>query len=156
VDSIIYVLFTIICFGVFLVSLSTRHSLKIVAGTALGWFAVGQFAFVFYIYPQYNIYAQRLLGEAELAKAESSKKVIVQTAQARLDAAKLDAEREVARTEGLAKANKIIADGLGGSAGYLRWKYIEMVEETASSPGKTVIYVPTEAGLPVLEAGRRD
>jgi hypothetical protein len=50
--------------------------------------------------------------------------------------------------------NKIIADGMGGPEGYLRWKYIEMLEDTSNSPGKTIIYVPTEGGLPLLEAGR--
>lgn len=104
--------------------------------------------------PQYNIYSSRADGEAELAKAEYSKRVAVNTAQARLDSAKLIAEADIIRAGGVAQANKIIAEGLGGPAGYLRWKYIEMLEETANSPSKTVIYIPTEAGLPVLEAGR--
>ena len=66
------------------------------------------------------------------------------------------AKAEVRRAEGIASANKIIAEGLGGPAGYLRWKFIEMLEETSNNPGRTIIYIPTEAGLPILEAGRRD
>jgi len=52
------------------------------------------------------------------------------------------------------QANRIIADSLGGAEGYLRWRYIEMLENT-SEGGRDVIYVPTEAGLPILEAGKR-
>jgi len=36
-----------------------------------------------------------------------------------------------------------------------RWRYIEMLENTSGS-GRDVIYIPTEAGLPILEAGKRD
>ena len=105
--------------------------------------------------PQYNVYEQRLGGEAELAHAEFSKRIMVQTAQAKLDAAGLEAQSDVKRAEGIAAANKILAEGLGGPEGYLRWKYIQMLEDTSNSASKTIIYVPTEAGLPILEAGHR-
>jgi len=105
--------------------------------------------------PQYNIYVQRSSGEAELAGAQYSKQVAVQTAQAKLDAASLEAQTDVVRANGVAKANAILAQSLGGPEGYLRWKYIEMLETTAGSPRQSVIYVPTEAGLPILEAGKR-
>lgn len=103
--------------------------------------------------PQYGVYSNRLAGEAELAHAEFSKQVAVQTARARLEAAKLEAETDVVRAEGIAKANKIVADSLGGPEGYLRWKYIEMLNDTAGK-GSATIYIPTEAGLPILEAGK--
>jgi regulator of protease activity HflC (stomatin/prohibitin superfamily) len=104
--------------------------------------------------PQYGVYQQRLAGEADLAKAEFTKRIAVTTAQAKLDAAKLEAQTDVVRAEGIANANKIVADSLGGPEGYLRWKYIEMLEHSEKS-GHDVIYVPTEAGLPILEAGKR-
>lgn len=127
-------------------------------GIALG--TVGTFLFVgvicgaLYGCPQYNVYEQRMSGEAELAKAQYSKQVAVQTSQSKLDAAKLEAQTDVTRAEGVAKANKILADGLGGPEGYLRWKYIQMLEDTAQSSSKTIIYVPTEGAMPILEAGR--
>ena len=86
--------------------------------------------------PQYGVYSNRLAGEAELAHAEYSKQVAVQTAKAKLEAAKLEAETDVVRAEGIAKANKIVADSLGGPEGYLRWKYIEMLSETAGKIGR--------------------
>lgn len=122
----------------------------------IGILIIGSIGGCSYIYPKYNIYAQRMAGEAELANASYSKKVAVQSAQAKLDSSKLLAQADVERAKGVAQANKIISDGLGGPEGYLRWKYIEMLEDTSDSPSKTVIYVPTEAGLPILEAGRFD
>lgn len=89
-------------------------------------------------------------GEAELAQATQNRKIRVLEAQAKLDSAKLNAAAEVERAKGVAEANKIVADGLGGPEGYLRYLYINNLE---NSKGQ-IIYVPTEAGLPILEAGR--
>lgn len=105
-------------------------------------------------YPQYNVYSQKMAGEAELARAESNRQIKVREAQALLDSSKLTAAAEVERAKGVAQANQIIADSLGGPEGYLRWRYIEMLENTGSN-GRDVIYVPTEASLPILEAGKR-
>ena len=63
--------------------------------------------------------------------------------------AKKDAEIEVARAEGAAKSNQIIAASITDT--YLRYRWIEGLRTTE---GKTVIYVPTETNLPILEAGR--
>lgn len=117
---------------------------------AVGVVAIGAAMFVL---PQYNVWSSRLHGEAELAHAEFSKQVAVQTAKAKLEAASLEAQTDVVRAEGIAKANKIVADSLGGPEGYLRWKYIEMLNDTAGH-GTATIYIPTEAGLPILEANR--
>lgn len=89
-------------------------------------------------------------GEAELAQASSNRRIAVLEAQALMDSAKLKADAEVARARGVAEANRIIADGLGGPEGYLRYLYIN----TLDGKDNQIIYVPTEAGLPVLEAGR--
>jgi len=108
-----------------------------------------------YIIPQYKVYSQRMLGQAELQRAESNRQIKVREAQAAYDAADLTAKAEIRRAEGVAEANRIIADSLDGAEGYLRWRYIEMLENTSGS-GRDVIYIPTEAGLPILEAGKRD
>jgi regulator of protease activity HflC (stomatin/prohibitin superfamily) len=91
-------------------------------------------------------------GQAQLVQAESNRRIITLNAQARLDSAQMLANSEVIRASGVAKANAIIANGLGGPEGYLRWKYIEMLEENRTA---TTIYIPTEAGLPILEARRK-
>jgi hypothetical protein len=80
---------------------------------------------------------------------------LVQTAQAKLDAAGLEAQAEIAHAHGIQTANQIIAQGLGGPEGYLRWKYIEMLELTSGNPAHTVIYAPNQwPQMPVTEAGR--
>jgi regulator of protease activity HflC (stomatin/prohibitin superfamily) len=102
--------------------------------------------------PQYGVYTQRLQGEALLAHAQSSKEVAVAEAKAKMESAKMLAEAEVYRAEGVAKANKIIGESLKGNESYLR--YLWIMEVGAAGANKTVVYVPTEANLPILEASR--
>lgn len=101
--------------------------------------------------PAYKVYSSRMDGEAELAQANFSKQVAVQTALAKKDAAQYEADAEVTRAGGVAKANAIIGDSLRNNEAYLRYLYVNNLEHTQNR----VIYVPTEAGLPILEAGRR-
>jgi hypothetical protein len=104
-----------------------------------------------YYHPQYEVYEQEMAGKAKLAEAESSRRITVLEAQAKLDSAAKLAEVEVARARGVAEANKIIGDSLKGNEDYLRYLWIEGLKD---NKGET-IYVPTEAGLPILEATRR-
>lgn len=104
------------------------------------------------LYPPYRIYSQRIDGEAELAKAEFSKQVQVKDAQAKLESAKAYSEAEVIRAQGVAKANAIIGQSLKDNEAYLRYLWINNM---ASEQNKTVVYVPTEANLPILEASRK-
>lgn len=102
-------------------------------------------------YPQYKVYEQRLAGEAELASQTYQKQVAVQAALAKKDSAVLLADAEILRARGVAEANKIIGDSLKGNEAYLRYLWIHNLE----NGGNQVIYIPTEAGLPILEAGKR-
>lgn len=120
-----------------------------------GLLALGLLAGAVFGYPYYNVYSQRMEGEAQLAKAESTRRTKVLEAKAELDSAGLRADAEIRRAQGVAEANKIMAESLGGPDGYLRWKYIEMLEASAGKGDRDVIYIPTEAGLPILEAGKR-
>lgn len=104
-----------------------------------------------YYAPQYNVYEQRLKGEAQLAHAQASKEVAVAEAKAKMESASLLSEAEVIRAEGVAKANKIIGDSLKDNESYLRYLWIQNLEHGANP---TVIYIPTEAGLPIMEATR--
>lgn len=101
-------------------------------------------------WPQYRVYQQRLSGEAALAEAQSSRQVAVLEARAKLESAKALADAEVLRAEGAAKANRILQDSLGGPNGYLRYLQIQALESSKAQ----LIYVPTEAGLPVTESRR--
>lgn len=107
-------------------------------------------AFGMYGCPQYNVYASRMAGEAELSQAEYSRQIAVREASAKKDAAVLLADAEVARARGVAKANQIIGDSLRNNEAYLRYLWVSNLENNKAS----VIYIPTEAGLPIMEAGR--
>lgn len=106
-----------------------------------------------YYGPKYWVWQQGLSGQAELAKAQQNRKIKIEEAQAKLESAKFEAKAEVERARGVAEANKIVADSLGGPKGYLTWYYINSLTE-AREQGAQVIYLPTEAGLPILEATR--
>lgn len=102
-------------------------------------------------YNSVRVWNAETKGEAQLAEATQNRRIAVLEAQAQMDSAKLKAQAEVERAKGVAKANQIVAQGLGGPEGYLRYLYINNLE---NSKGQ-IIYVPTEAGLPILEAGRK-
>ena len=112
-------------------------AILLVCGLLLGW-------------PQYRVYQQRLAGEAALAEAQSSRQVAILEARAKKESAVSLAEAEVIRAQGAAKANQILQNSLGGPEGYLRYLQIQALEDSKAQ----LIYVPTEAGLPVTESRR--
>lgn len=67
-----------------------------------------------------------------------------------LQKAKKDAEIEVARARGVAEANEVIAGSI--TSNYLKYLWIQGLQKNESQ----VVYVPTEANLPILEAKRWD
>ena len=96
--------------------------------------------------PNYNVYARELNGKAQLREAEWNRQIAVQEAEAMKESAKLKADAEVLRAKGIAEANEIIAGSI--TEEYIRYKFVEGFND-----GNTeVIYVPTEANLPILEA----
>lgn len=100
---------------------------------------------------KYNIWLQRQEGQAELARAEGNRQIALCEARAAMESAKCHAEAEIIRARGVAEANKIIGDSLKGNESYLRYRWIEGLQSNKTE----VIYVPTEGGLPILEAGKR-
>ena len=103
--------------------------------------------------PQYNVYYQKMEGAAQLAHAHAARQVQIQDAQSKLEAAKSLAQAEVERAKGVAEANKIIGQSLNNNEAYLRYLWIHNLDQ-AEKTGQ-VIYVPTEANMPILEAGKR-
>ncbi|HEV7227459.1 hypothetical protein [Brevundimonas sp.] len=105
--------------------------------------------------PTYNVYRKQMAGKAAYEQAVQDRRIRVLEAQAALDSAQLTAQAEVARARGTDEANRIMAQSLGGPENYLRWAYIDMLKETADQQDRQIIYIPTEAGMPILEAGQR-
>ncbi len=98
-------------------------------------------------------------GRAILLEAESSKKAMIEEAKAKNEAATLEAEAkikiakaeaqvEIERAKGVAEANKIIGESLKGNTEYLKYLMIQGLHDSSGER----IYIPTEAGLPILEA----
>lgn len=100
--------------------------------------------------PRYNVWEQGMAGQAELKKADWNRQVVVQEAKAKFNAASLLAKAEVERAKGVAQANKIIGQSLNNNEAYLRYLWIDHLQNGHNQ----VIYVPTEANLPILEASR--
>lgn len=121
-------------------------------GFVIGLFIIVLISAGLYGCPKYEVYQQTLSGEAELARATQNRQIRIQEAKAKLEAASLDALAEIERAKGVSEANKIIGDSLKGNEAYLRYLWIQGLQEGATPQ---VIYVPTEAGLPILEAGKR-
>jgi hypothetical protein len=98
--------------------------------------------------PNYNVYQKELSGKAQLREAEWNRQIAIQEAEAEKASASLKAEAEIIRAGGIAEANEIIAGSI--TTEYIKYKFIEGLND-----GNTeVIYVATEAGLPILEATR--
>jgi hypothetical protein len=126
----------------------------------------------FWAWPKYNVYKMELNGRAALKEAEWSKQILIEEAKAREQAALMQAKAKVtlAEAEGKAKivrakaegaadierakaaaeANRIIGESLKNNEEYLRYVWIKGLQDGKGER----IYIPTEAGLPILEAGQ--
>lgn len=111
--------------------------------------SIGAIGFFMWALPTYNVWSREMNGKAELAEAEWTKKVSIETTKAKNDAAQFEAQAEITRARGAADAQKIIAKTLTES--YLRYLWIQTVEK---GDNRQTIYIPTEAGMPILESGR--
>lgn len=100
--------------------------------------------------PYYNVWEQGMAGKAALMKATQDRQIAVQEAEAKKESAGSLAEAEVIRARGVARANQIIGDSLKNNEAYLRYLWVDSLQQTKNQ----VIYVPTEANLPVMEATR--
>lgn len=101
--------------------------------------------------PDYKTHLAKINGESELAQALAAKQVAVQTAKAKAESAAYEKQAEITRAEGAAAAIKITGEALQDHPEYLRYLYVNNLAESKDQ----IIYIPTEAGLPILEAGRR-
>ncbi len=111
--------------------------------------AVAFIGMLFFIVPWYNVWQQEMSGRAEFAKAEQNRKIKIEEAKANLEAEKLNAQAEIERAKGAAEAIKIENGSLTPT--YIQYLW---VRQQANLSDKTVVYIPTEGNLPILEAGR--
>jgi hypothetical protein len=124
-----------------------NEGVSVLAGLSIAGFVVivlcGLIVLGMWGCPKYTVYKAEYSGRAIMAEAEYGRKALVVEAEAKRDS-------EIKRAEGVAQANQIIAQSLKGNDDYLRYLWIQ----TLSEDDKTVVYIPTESNLPILEAGR--
>lgn len=96
-------------------------------------------------WPHYKVWKQGMDGQAALAEAEQSKMIQVQVAKAELESAKLRAE-----------AIKLVGEAAKDYPEYRKQEFIGAFGE-ALRDGRIqqIIYVPTEANIPIVEAGKQ-
>lgn len=99
-----------------------------------------------WVLPKYSVWSKGLKGEAQLREAEYSKQVLIEEAKANLEAEKLNAQAEVERAKGMAEAMEIEGGKLTDT--YIKYLWVRSMTGNEAN----TIYIPTEAGLPILEA----
>ena len=102
-----------------------------------------------FVIPWYNVWSQEMEGKAEFAKAEQNRKIKIEEARANLEAEKLNAQAEVERAKGAAEAIRIEHGSITPT--YIQYLWVRQQSDLSD---KTVIYIPTETNLPLLESTR--
>ncbi len=100
--------------------------------------------------PAYTVWYSGMHGRAELNRATYNRQVKVQEAIAEEDAAGHLQGKDTIRAHGIARSNEIIGQSLEKNEAYLRWLWIDEINKN-----NNVMYVATELGMPIQEAGRR-
>ncbi|MBU3058720.1 hypothetical protein [Pseudomonas indica] len=123
-------------------------------------------------WPKYRVYKLELDGIAALKEAEWSKQILIEEAKAKEQAslmqakakvtlaeaegraqvvrAKAEGQADIERAKAAAEANRIIGESLKNNEQYLRYVWIKGLQDGKGER----IYIPTEAGMPILEAGK--
>ena len=102
-----------------------------------------------FVIPWYNVWSQEMEGKAEFAKAEQNRKIKIEEARANLEAETLNAPAEVERAKGAAEAIRIENGSITPT--YIQYLWVRQQSDLSD---KTVIYIPTETNLPLLESTR--
>lgn len=97
--------------------------------------------------PRYNAYRQTQAAEALMEAAIWNRKIMLEDARNEVETAKLKAQAEIERARGVAEATKILGESLRGNEGYLKYLWVEAVKAGTNQ----VIYVPTEAQVPIVD-----
>lgn len=99
--------------------------------------------------PKYNVWRSELQGRAEFVRAEQNRQIKIEEAKANLEAEKLNAEAEVERAKGAARAIEI-------ENGKLTDTYIKyLAVRQFNTDNAKFIYIPAECGVvPVMESTR--
>lgn len=123
----------------------TKTTIKIIAVIVISIIVLC--AAVMCIAPRYKVWRMEMKGKAEFAEAEQNRRIKIEEAKANLEAEKLNAQAEIERAKGAAEAIKI-------ENGQLTTTYIQYlwVRQQSNNTIEKIVYIPTEASMPILEA----
>jgi regulator of protease activity HflC (stomatin/prohibitin superfamily) len=112
--------------------------------TATVVFVLSAFVAALFGYPHYKVWSAGMAGRASLMQAEQERKIQIEQAKAELESAKLRAEA----ISIVGKASKEFPE-------YRTQEFIgAFAEAIKSDKVEQIIYVPTEANIPIVEARR--
>ena len=116
--------------------------MKALAGAGAVIAGIGIFLGFIFLGPQYRVWQQGMEGQAKLMRAEQERRIVVTQAQAEKDAAQLRAD-----------AIKIMGTAAQNFPEYRAQEFMASFGEALRDGSiSQIIYVPTEANLPILEA----
>ena len=121
---------------------------RIIAWALVAVLGAGVLAGLFFGIPKYRVWSAEQAGRAEYVRAEQNRRIKVEEAKANLEAEKLNAQAEIERAKGAAEAIKIENGSITDN--YIKYLWVRQLSLSNSE----TIYIPTEAGLPILEAKR--
>ncbi len=95
-------------------------------------------------YRYYSVWSMEMAGKAKLAEASQSRQIQVEQAKGELEASK-----------SIAEAIAIVGKATKQYPEYRKQMYIQAFAEALTNGTiSQIVYIPTEAGIPILEAKR--
>ncbi len=123
--------------GIFALIFATIFAIIIIIGLLFG---------ISYTYRHYNVWSMQMQGKAKLAEATQSRQIQIEQAKSEKEASIF-----------VADAIKIVGAAAKKYPEYRNQMYIQAFADAIKDGNiKQMIYVPTEAGIPILEAGKRE
>ena len=124
--------------GLVVLSLGLAVAMGVTGLAVMGWQQVRVYT------AEYTVKTEKLIGEAEFVRAEQNRRILVEQARAEKDAALLRAE-----------AIEIVGQAAKDYPEYRMQEFLGAFGEALQSDNiDKIIFVPTEANIPVTEAGR--
>ena len=101
-------------------------------------------ASLFFVGPMWSVWQQGKSGEAALKRAEQEKQIMIEQAKAEVESAKLRAE-----------AIKIVGKAAQEFPEYRLQEFMAAFADALQNDSiSKIVFVPTEANIPITEAGR--
>lgn len=119
---------------------------KIIAGAVVGIFLLITLNSI--ISPRLNLYKANTEKQAVIAEQKAQSEAAEFAARSAVTQAEAKAEAMIIEARALAESQAIIAETL--TPEYVQYLYVKAIEDNPNQ----VIYIPTEAGMPILESGR--